>query len=196
MKQAWVLIATVTFWNVLVSFFPVVGWNEYTYDGRVSTVCKMSFTQDQGYLMLIALTLYAIPLTIMLFCYLKVFLKVRNHRKNLDSWQSSTRENKSMKMEARTAKIVFTVLFVFIICWTPFTIVNLAASAPDVHISRGLFSFVGWFAASHSAWNPIIYFVMNKRFRLELYDLVPCCFVGVVQDIEDMSMNQAPSPPV
>lgn len=170
-KQAWVLLFAVWFWSILIGILPILGWNEY-HHGDFSSLCKISTDKDGAYVMLTVVTCFAIPLVTMFYCYLRVFLKVRHHRKQLQSWQSrEVRTN--IKSEAKTAKIVFTVLFAFVIMWAPFVLVTIIqASVP--RIPPQVFIFFNLTAGAHSACNPVIYVTMNRKFRGDMLQVVPC----------------------
>ncbi|XP_031567832.1 visual pigment-like receptor peropsin [Actinia tenebrosa] len=173
-KQALVLLGVVWFWGVLTGILPVLGWNHYQY-GSYGAVCKMSFDHDKGYLLFAAIVCFVVPLIIMVYCYLRVFLKVRSHRKLMQQWRSpnhiNNKENKSIKSETRTAKIVVTVLFVFAGAWTPFVIVHLLQLV--INLPSSLLSISTLIAGMHSFCNPIIYTAMNRKFRADLFNLLP-----------------------
>lgn len=136
----------------------------------------MSFEHHQGYILLAAITCFGIPLTTMIYCYARVFLRVRSHRQLMQQWQGdnqTSKKNRSMNSEMRTAKIVVTVLFVFAGAWTPFVIVHLIELSPTIHIAASVFTLVTLFAAMHSFCNPIIYTAMNRKFRADLLELCP-----------------------
>lgn len=158
---------------------PVLGWNKYVHSS-LSTMCKMSFTQDQGYILLVAVACFLIPLLIMFYCYLRVFLKVRFHKKQMQRWNNGREVERNFQRETKTARIVFTVLFVFAACWTPFVIVHILQAVTSLEMSRILFSCVTLIAGMHSACNPVIYTTMNKTFRNEMLQICPCVRRGFV----------------
>lgn len=142
-------------------------------------MCKMSFTDDQGYILLLAVICFIIPLFVMFYCYLRVFLKVRFHKKQVQRWSSSREAERNFRRETKTARVVFTVLFVFVVCWTPFVIVHVLQSIPSISMSRLVFHCVTLIAGVHSACNPIIYTAMNRTFRNELLQMSPCTRCGI-----------------
>jgi len=185
LKQALILLGVVWFWGTLIGLLPVLGWNNYSYGGYGS-ICKMSFEHDKGYILLTAITCFVLPLITMIYCYLRVFFRVRSHRKLMQQWRGnqSSKKNRNMTSETRTAKIVVTVLFVFAGAWAPFVIVHLIELSPNIHMPASVFTLVTLFAAMHSFCNPIIYTSMNRKFRADLIDLIPvlkkfarCCSI-------------------
>lgn len=87
----------------------------------------------------------------------------------------------------RTIKMTFIIIFVFILCWSPYFIFNLMAVYHHIPISPSLMGFhslVQSLAPLNSAANPIIYGVFStricrqlRRFRLIRYVLtrLGCC---------------------
>ncbi|CAB4019953.1 cannabinoid receptor 2 [Paramuricea clavata] len=69
--------------------------------------------------------------------------------------------------ELKTTKIVFTVLAIFIVLWTPYTVVYVSSSNSDKMdtIPPSVFKFCGILTAMHSMSNSIIYLTMIKSFR-------------------------------
>ena len=171
-KQAWALLTAVWSWSIIIGVLPVLGWNQYTHTA-LNTMCKVSFTEGRGYILLVIVTCFLIPLLVMFYCYLRIFLKVRFHKKQLHRWNHNSDAQRNFKRETRTAEVVFTVLFVFIVCWSPFVIVHFLQSFPTMSMSRTVFHSVTLIAGLHSTCNPIIYTAMNKRFRNELRHVLP-----------------------
>lgn len=142
-------------------------WGEYQPTEK-STTCK---SLNRGYLLLLAVVCFLVPLLTMIYCYTKVFLKVRGHRKRLNSWKKNSR---GIKSEFKTAKIVFTVLATFVVAWAPYVIVYLlSTNIHETTIPPAVFKFCGFLSAAHSMCNPIIYFTMNKAFRRDAISFVP-----------------------
>lgn len=139
----------------------------------------MSFTEDQGYIIMLAVTCFLIPLCVMFYCYLRVFLKVRLHKKQMERWGHNRDGERRFMRETKTARVVFTVLFVFVGCWTPFVFVYVLHTVSSIHISPTVFHCVTLIAGVHSACNPIVYIVMNRTFRNDLLRMCPGVNCGI-----------------
>lgn len=163
------LLAAVWIISLAMAAAPIIFFGEYEANEK-STNCKPT---GQSYFLLLSVVSFLIPLATMMFCYVKIFLKVRKQRIQLQSWNAS---NANLKTELKTAKIVFTVLATFVICWLPFVIVYILSTSGGngKDISPVMFLFSGCLAAAHSVFNPIIYFLMNRTFRNDLMELIPC----------------------
>lgn len=162
------LLVSVWIISFVMSIAPIIFFGKYK-PSQKSTNCKST---SQGYLLLLLVVCFLVPLATMTYCYIKVFLKVRRQRIQLQSWNTT---NSNMKTEFKTAKIVFAVLATFIICWAPFVILYvLSTSEEGKNISQAFFMLSGCLAAAQSVCNPIIYVMMNKTFRVDLIELLPC----------------------
>ena len=144
-------------------------------------MCKISFSEGRGYIFLVIISCFVMPLLAMFYCYLRIFFKVRFHKKQVQRWKDSRQSQKNFRRETKTAQVVFTVLFVFVVCWTPFVIVHFLQSLPTISISHVVFHSVTLVAGVHSVCNPIIYTTMNRAFRNELRQVCQCVVCGRVK---------------
>ena len=179
-RQAWILLAVLWTVSITIGILPVLGWNKYEHS-PLHTTCKMSFTEDQGYIIVLAVTCFLIPLCVMVYCYFRVFLKVRRHYKQMQRWGHSRTGERNFRRETKTARVVFTVLFVFVACWTPFVFVYVLHAVSSIDLSPTVFHSVTLIAGVHSSCNPIIYTVMNATFRNDLLRLCPCAQCGILK---------------
>ena len=179
-KQAWVLLAVIWAWSITIGVLPVLGWNQYAHSS-LNTMCKISFSEGRGYILLVIISCFVMPLLAMFYCYLRIFFKVRFHKKQVQRWSDSRQSQKNFRRETKTAQVVFTVLFVFVVCWTPFVIVHFLQSLPTISISHVVFHLVTLVAGVHSVCNPIIYTTMNRAFRNELRQVCQCVVCGRVK---------------
>ena len=163
----WLLFA-VWIGSFVMALAPVTFLGEYKQSTQ-STSCRPI---GQVYVLLLSVLCFLLPFITMTYCYLKVYLKVRSQRIQLQSW--STTSSANMKAELKTAKIVFTVLAGFLICWLPFvTVYILSNSGKAQDISPAVFLLSGCLTAAHSVFNPVIYFTMNNAFRNDLKACFP-----------------------
>ncbi|XP_028401357.1 neuropeptide Y receptor type 6-like [Dendronephthya gigantea] len=162
----WLLIA-VWIASLMMAFAPMGILGEYKLNTK-STNCRPI---GQSYVLLLSVASFLLPFVTMTYCYMKIYLKVRKQRIQLQSWKSN---NSHMRTELKTAKIVFTVLAVFLVCWLPFVTVYILLSIGKAqNISPAVFLLSGCLTAAHSICNPVIYFTMNKVFRNDLFSMFP-----------------------
>lgn len=112
---------------------------------------------------------YFIPLFIIAICY----TLVANSLWRRVSFSCTRAEAKSItgqrttKSRVRITKLVFVIITVFILCWTPSYVFRLCE---DFQLIKGpivplLRTIVSCLAFAHSAFNPIIYAFMSHVFR-------------------------------
>ena len=125
----------------------------------------------------VALT--AIPSSLLLFCYFKVYRAVRRHlvlvmpnlrpqQQLLSDMRLSTRVE-----EIKTTKIVFAVITVFCVLWIPLCTIG-ALFTSDVLLPRWVHLMYDYLVFMTAATNPLIYGFMNKSFRAEYVRTVRC----------------------
>ena len=160
LRAARILISCLWITAISIGLFPILFWGKYYYTER-STLCK---PKDGHFMLFLAIICFVIPLSIMIFCYVNVFLKIRQHKKII---MQSQIDRSRFKAEFKTTKIVFTVLAVFLALWTPYTVLYVSStnSSKADSIPPVVFKFCGFLTAFHSVCNSMIYFTMTKNFR-------------------------------
>ncbi|CAH1111443.1 unnamed protein product, partial [Psylliodes chrysocephalus] len=85
--------------------------------------------------------------------------------------------------EQKASKVLGIVFFTFVLCWSPFFILNIFfAVCPDCNVPKDVVMVCLWLGYVSSTINPIIYTVFNKTFRGAFIRLLLCkCqrYVGV-----------------
>ena len=188
LKQAFIMIAVIWVWSLAIGMMPIFGWSSYSW-APGSSVCKFSFTEEKGFVVLLILSCFLLPVVTMLFCYINVFVVLRKHHKQLSKWKetpmtvSKKAQARSMQHEGRATLIVFIILSVFCMCWVPYVIINaLKLINPKAIISSGAYLFASWSTTAHAAANPIVYIIWNKKFRTQVAKILPfarCCLAKI-----------------
>lgn len=88
----------------------------------------------------------------------------------------------------RTIKMTTVIVIVFILCWSPYFVVNLVAVFGHLdhrnHLVNGFYAFIQSLAPLNSALNPVIYGIFSSRtchhlitfsYRGQLRKMCPCC---------------------
>lgn len=109
------------------------------------------------------------PLAVMTICYSAIFLKLDRYEQKV-----LRRENPiSVSYKTKVAKMMFTVLIVFVLCRVPFTALifvrNQMLKETKVNQVQGAFTTL-WYCSHYlmfcnAAINPIIYGLTNDNFR-------------------------------
>ena len=71
-----ILIASLWIAAISISLFPILFWGKY-YDIKKSPLCK---PRDGVFMIFLTVVAFFIPLSIMVFCYVSIFLKVQQHK--------------------------------------------------------------------------------------------------------------------
>ncbi|KAJ7371224.1 melatonin receptor [Desmophyllum pertusum] len=138
-------------------------------------VCKSGNKNDQILLLSSYSVLISMAYPVMIFCYYKVFRKVRAHFAQIADSTLHEDTHNSFTEEVKITKILFAVLIAFLICWTPgFTIEFLDILQGEYTLHRQVYLILTYTGAANGAINPVIYGLMQKRFR-EAYKKVLTC---------------------
>ena len=200
-RQTLTMIAVIWVWSLVIAILPVLGWSSYSWS-LGSSVCKFSFTDAKGFVALLLVSCFVVPVSTMLFCYIRVFVVLRRHQKQLSKWKNQSMttnkkaQAKNMQREGRATLIVFIILSVFCLCWVPYVVITfIKLIKPTAQLSSGAYLFAGWSTTAHAAANPIIYIIWNKKFRIEVARLLPfarCCLSRIGPLNEEQSEYQPP----
>ncbi|EEB13043.1 class A rhodopsin-like G-protein coupled receptor GPR5ht1, putative [Pediculus humanus corporis] len=81
----------------------------------------------------------------------------------------------AVQTEQKASKVLGVVFFTFVLCWTPFFILNIIfAACPDCHVPSHVVDTCLWLGYVSSTINPIIYTIFNKTFRAAFIRLLKC----------------------
>ena len=81
---------------------------------------------------------------------------------------------KILKREAKTTAIMVAVVIAFYMCWTPLAIASILYAFNLQPIEFGLLTFAFVIASTNGVINPLIYGVMNKKFRRAYKTIFKC----------------------
>ncbi|KAK2537871.1 chemerin-like receptor 1 [Patagioenas fasciata] len=96
---------------------------------------------------------YILPITIITFCYIAIAFNLRRNR---------------LAKSKKPFKIIITIIVTFFLCWSPYHLLNLLETEPDM-IPRSVFEIsipiTTALAASNSCMNPVLYVFMGQDFK-------------------------------
>ncbi|XP_030374278.1 tachykinin-like peptides receptor 86C [Scaptodrosophila lebanonensis] len=154
------------------------------YNGKSRTVCFMMWPDgryptsitDYVYNLIILVLTYGIPMIVMLVCYTLMGRVLWGSR---SIGENTERQMESMKSKRKVVRMFIAIVSIFAICWLPYHMFfiyayhnNQVASTKYVqHMYLGFY----WLAMSNAMVNPIIYYWMNKRFRVYFQSIICCC---------------------
>ncbi|XP_028279534.1 neuropeptide Y receptor type 4-like [Parambassis ranga] len=135
---------------------------------------------------------YCGPLLLVLLCYVRVFVRLRQRKDMLD--RARTTESQRMSHSRRINIMLVALITAFALCWLPLTIFNVVSdwnqdALPICHHNL-LFSLCHLLAMSSTCINPVIYGFLNSNFRQEVREVLQrCCCFPVEEECEHFPMS-------
>ncbi|XP_037790442.1 substance-K receptor-like [Penaeus monodon] len=123
-----------------------------------------------------------LPLAVMLACYTLIFINFNKYKNKVRG-----REHPAiLRMKARTVRMMFVVVVVFVACWTPVQVVTLARNAfvqENGSLKENLaetydtlMSVCQYMMYINPSVNPIVYALMHHNFKRALRVTFTCVF--------------------
>ena len=171
-----------SFWivPVLLLLPAVTGvWGHIGYEPK-TLICTI-LRDDTNYMTFLLISAYAIPITFISFCYLRILCKVcSNHKKVQAARQqiaarasdvNAKHGHKEQREDLRYTKMMVAIFIVFLMAYAPYMI-NSLIDPHHENMARGFFmSSCVWFS---SCLNPVIYVLLNRQFRRAVLTVLPC----------------------
>ncbi|XP_038210445.1 cardioacceleratory peptide receptor-like [Zerene cesonia] len=147
-------------------------------------------TQWRIWMTSVFLSLFVAPALIISACYGVIVVTIRQKSRrvlgkrttatrqysdDLDSRRASSR-GIIPKAKIKTVKMTFVIVFVFVLCWSPYMIFDLLqvyGYVPDTQVNIAIASLIQSLAPLNSAANPVIYFIFSNRIFISLRNIPP-----------------------
>ncbi|XP_051882471.1 high-affinity lysophosphatidic acid receptor isoform X1 [Pristis pectinata] len=194
-------IMIVVSWTVsfCISFPSVIGWTAVEVPTRAPQ-CVLGYTEmgaDRVYAVLLLVTIFFVPFSVMLYSYLCILNTVRrnavqihNHADNLCLNQVSKlglmglqrphQINVDMSFKTRAFTTILILFIGFSFCWLPYTVYSLlSVFSKNFYHSHSFYTisiWVLWLTYLKSVFNPIIYCWRIKKFRESCVEFMPKTF--------------------
>nr|ANV21073.1 parietopsin [Geotria australis] len=175
---------------------PLLGWSAYGPEG-VQTSCSLAWERrslsNYTYLVGYFLSCFAVPVSIIIFSYGNVLCSLHTLNKKIERVGG----HRDPREEVRAAVMVLAMVGAFMACWLPYTLLALCVVlAPGTHIPPLVATLPMYFAKTSPIYNPIIYFFLNRQFRVCAVEFVTCGAVRLNEpDGDGGSVSLAPTPP-
>ncbi|KAJ8408627.1 hypothetical protein AAFF_G00252620 [Aldrovandia affinis] len=176
-------ILLVWLYSLAWSLAPLLGWSSYIPEGLM-TSCTWDYVTstaaNKSYTLMLCCFVFFMPLAIISYCYLFMFLAIRRTSKDVERLGTQVRKStliqqQSIRTEWKLAKIAFVVIIVFVLSWAPYASVTLIAWAGYGNILTPYSKAVPAVIAKASAiYNPFIYAIIHSKYRDTLAEKVPC----------------------
>uniref|UniRef100_A0A8C2HWJ5 Melatonin receptor 1Bb n=2 Tax=Cyprinus carpio TaxID=7962 RepID=A0A8C2HWJ5_CYPCA len=190
------LIWALTVLAILPNFF--VG--SLSYDPRVYS-CTFTQTASSSYTVVVVVVHFLVPIAVVTFCYLRIWVLVIQVRRKVKSEERS----RVRPSDLRNFVTMFVVFVLFAICWAPLNLIGLAVAIdPEIMAPRipdWLFVVSYFMAYFNSCLNAIIYGLLNRNFRKEYVRImtsvwIPRRFVTETSRAATDGMRSKPSPAI
>lgn len=144
------------------------------------TVCESIFRESPDvrpiFLTFISIVHFCIPIAIISFCYIRIFLKIAekaNEGKNRKPtnkpgkvFLTSTASSSLPKAKVKTLKMTLVIVFSFIVCVLPYHIVEAIFNFGDSRwVSKMAYAILGAMACANSATNPYVFLLFNANMK-------------------------------
>ncbi|KAK1345661.1 hypothetical protein QTO34_008125 [Cnephaeus nilssonii] len=114
---------------------------------------------------------FIVPLTVMFYCYYHVTRSIKSHATS----NCTEYLNRDWADQVDVTKMSVIMIFMFLVAWSPYSIVCLWASFGDPKkIPPSMAIIAPLFAKSSTFYNPCIYVVANKKFRRAMFAMFQC----------------------
>ena len=157
-------------------------------------MCLYTFDANIAYTIFIECIYIATPLTLIAFCYSKVFYTVSRSNR-VFALENNPQQLRAHVEEAKVTKTLAAVMVGFACCWLPVCIIDyIDAARGEPTLARQAYLTYGFLVYLSSSINPFIYGATHKQFRREyktaLRDVLclrwsPCTGVSDVTSVEE-----------
>ena len=157
------------------SSLPLIGWSGYAPEGGRS-VCSIDWQSSDpsavAYIWCIFVLFFLAPFITMVASYCSIYRNVKRMTQTAHNiWGECAAPTLEIILaESRTARMACIMSFCFLFAWTPYAAVSLYAiiRAPEPAISPLMATLPALFAKTAPCYNPLIYFLLFKKFRSSL----------------------------
>lgn len=162
-KRTAIIISIVWVCSSLISFLPIhLGWHSPEAASTQLTGCDLDI--NPIYAVISSTISFIIPCIVMLSIYCKLYSTAQQHVRNIRRTYACERYDGSLS-DHKAAITLGIIMGVFLLCWTPFFVVNLTSAACKTCIPPLAFKILTWLGYANSSLNPIIYSIFNTDFR-------------------------------
>ncbi|XP_059214873.1 opsin-3 [Centropristis striata] len=188
---AWRAIGHIWLYSLAWTGAPLLGWNRYTLEiHRLG--CSLDWTSkdpnDASFILFFLLACFFVPVGIMIYCYGNILYTVQMLRSIQDL--QTVQIIKILRYEKKVAVMFFLMISCFLMCWTPYAVVSmLEAFGRQSVVSPTVAIIPSFFAKSSTAYNPLIYVFMSRKFRRCLLQLLCSRLSWLQRSLKDRSLK-------
>ncbi|XP_022073070.1 opsin-3 [Acanthochromis polyacanthus] len=171
---AWRAIAHIWLYSLAWTGAPLLGWNRYTLEiHRLG--CSLDWASkdpnDASFILFFLLACFFVPVGVMIYCYGNILYTVQMLRSIQDL--QTVQIIRILRYEKKVAVMFLLMISCFLVCWTPYAVVSMMeAFGRKSMVSPTVAIIPSFFAKSSTAYNPLIYVFMSRKFRRCLLQLL------------------------
>ncbi|XP_066479154.1 opsin-3 [Tiliqua scincoides] len=173
---SWRAITYIWLYSLAWTGAPLLGWNHYALEKHglgCSVDWRSKEPHDTSFVLFFFLGCLVAPVGIMAYCYGHILYAIRMLHCVEDL--QTVQVIKILRYEKRVAKMCLLMIATFLICWMPYAVVSLLIAYGYDHLITPTVAIIpSFFAKSSTAYNPVIYIFMSRKFRRCLMQLF--CF--------------------
>ncbi|XP_041922503.1 opsin-3 [Alosa alosa] len=193
---AWRAITHIWLYSIAWTGAPLLGWNRYTLEIH-QLGCSLDWASkdpnDASFILLFLLGCFFVPVGIMAYCYGNILYTVRMLRSIQDL--QTVQIIKILRYEKKVAVMFLLMISCFLVCWTPYAVVSMMeAFGRKSVVSPTLAIIPSFFAKSSTAYNPVIYIFMSRKFRRCLCQLLCSRLVRLQHSIKERPLASEERP--
>ncbi|XP_005406338.1 PREDICTED: visual pigment-like receptor peropsin [Chinchilla lanigera] len=178
------------FWALM----PIIGWASYAPDPTGAT-CTINWRKNDvsfvSFTMMVIAINFIVPLAVMFYCYFHITQSIRRHA----TGNYPTDLNRDWSDQVAVTKMSVVMILMFLVAWSPYSIVCLWASFGDPKKIRPSVAIIApLFAKSSTFYNPCIYVIANKKFRRAMFAMFKCQTHQAVPVTSMLPMDASQSP--
>ncbi|XP_076833181.1 melatonin receptor type 1B-A [Brachyhypopomus gauderio] len=149
-----------------VAVLPNLALGSLSYDPRVYS-CTFSQTVSAGYTIAVVTVHFLLPVAVVTFCYLRIWVLVLRVRRRV----TSDIRPRLRPSDVRHFLTMFVVFVLFAVCWAPLNLIGLAVAVDPPRVAPlvpdWLFVASYFMAYFNSCLNAVVYGLLNQNFRQE-----------------------------
>ncbi|XP_062981484.1 opsin-3 [Elgaria multicarinata webbii] len=197
---SWRAITYIWLYSLAWTGAPLLGWNHYTLEIHglgCSVDWRSKEPNDSSFVLFFFLGCLVAPVGIMAYCYGHILYAIRMLRCVQDL--QAIQVVKILRYEKKVAKMCFLMITTFLICWMPYAMVSLLIAYGYGHIITPTVAIIpSFFAKSSTAYNPVIYIFMSRKFRRCLMQLFCVRLLRFQRSLKDRPAigNERPIRPI
>lgn len=182
-KKAIGILLIIYLYTLLFTFPPCVGWNSFVEENIFYSGCYINYgdqrTSSIVYSVIAPAFLFMVPLTVMIYCYTRIFIAVRRSTQRTIGRTLATTSSVKKKYpllkrtHIQTAKMIIVVIFFSMIVWVPYVVVSLVKAA-NVYVDPIVSHITVLVAKSCVIYNVLIYAILNRKLKAAILDAI-CC---------------------